>query len=170
MAGDLSVSCDPTLISDLGLECSHTCWIPVASTVSKVTSLEAAVLALAGIPAFFPLCPLDLLFPPGKAYGPQLCSISAPPEKMSPLLTVLPLPCCFAGGLPLLLTGPRSLNLLLLEACEARSREVKRTHLPSRRSPHLPTSASYSSTQAWGSNPDQQLPLVRPATTSCNQN
>lgn len=66
---------------------------------------------------------LDALSTPGWPMVPQPCSVSAPPETMSPLLTVLPFCVPPAGRSAASSHWPRSLNLLLEGQCSEAKRE-----------------------------------------------
>lgn len=125
-AGDPSVSCDPRpALFDPSLECFYSCWIPwplPLSPRSPITSLESAASVLTGSPAPSSSFPLNALSTPGWPMVPRPCSVSAPPETMSPLLTVLPLMCHSAGRPATSSHRPRSLNLLL----EGQSSEAQR--------------------------------------------
>lgn len=120
--------------------------------------------------ALHPLLPaLNALSTPGWPMVPQPCSVSAPPETMSPLLTALPLMCHSAGRPAASSHGPCSLNLLLEGQCSEAQREEEDS--PAQQTavltcPLLPATPSLPRS---GVEPSQQLPFIRPAATSCNQ-
>lgn len=168
-AGDPSVSSD---LFDPSLECFCTCWIPWSLPLSPrapITSLESAASVFTGSPTPSSSCPLNALSTPGWPMVPQPCSVSAPPETMSPLLTALPLMCHSAGRPAASSHGPCSLNLLLEGQCSEAQREEEDS--PAQQTavltcPLLPATPSLPRS---GVEPSQQLPFIRPAATSCNQ-
>jgi hypothetical protein len=129
-AGDPSMSCDPAQ------PCSTRTWNVPTPAGSLYRCLQGHLSPpwmqqpLSSLAAFrLSTCPSKMLFPP----APQPCPVSAPPEKMSPLLTVLPRPSCRRAGrlAALLLTSPPALNLLLPEGQCSEAWGEKGTHLPS---------------------------------------
>lgn len=140
----------------------------VSATVSKETPpwRQRPQSLLAALHLFFLLSKCS--FQPGVT---QPCSVSAPPETMSPLLTVLPfyVPFCWEAS--------RFFSLASLSKPSFR-RSVERGHERRRRltcpadgGPHLPTAASYTFTaQVWGRTLPSSSPLSdqppRPVTKS----
>lgn len=102
----------------------------------------------------------------GGPWAPQPLPVSAPPEKMSPVLTILP-SFCRSAGRPATSPCRPSLSDLLSEGQRGEAQGGKWTHLPGRwRSSPAHCCQLHLHRPGLGSSPAQQLPLVRPAATS----
>lgn len=170
-AGDPSVSCDPALPcltpawNASILAGSHGLCHCLQGHLSPPWSQQPQSL-LAALHLFFLLSKYS--FYPGWPVVPQPCSVSAPPETMSPLLTVLPL-MCHSAGRPAVSSHQPSLSKPSFRRSVQRGPERRRLTCPAERSSPAHRCQLHLHCPGLGSNPSQQHPFIRPAATSCNQ-
>lgn len=144
----------------------------VSATVSKASYHlpGGSSLSLDWQPCTSSIFSLKALSTPGCPMVPQPCSVSAPPETMSPLLTVLPFYVPFCWEVSCFFSAA-SLSKPFRRSVQRGQERRRRLTCPADGGPHLPTAASYTFTaQVWGRTLPSSSPVSdqppRPVTKS----